>query len=41
MESYNTEYKSTEPGKLNSFKAEIVSFLNSTLGGTIYVEDIK
>lgn len=36
MESYNTEYKESTP-KAQQMKAEIVSFLNSNNGGTIFL----
>lgn len=36
MESYNTEYKESMP-KAQQMKAEIVSFLNSNNGGTIFL----
>lgn len=36
-ESYNIEYKETIPKKPNQLKAEIVSFLNSSTGGTIFL----
>jgi predicted HTH transcriptional regulator len=37
MESYNVEYKETIPEKAKQLKGEIVSFLNSDAGGTIYL----
>ena len=36
-EGYNIEYKESVPKKPNNLKAEIVSFLNSDTGGTIYL----
>lgn len=36
-EGYNIEYKEEIPKKVNKLKAEIVSFLNSDTGGTIYL----
>ena len=36
-EGYNIEYKESVPKKPNHLKAEIVSFLNSDTGGTIYL----
>ncbi|MDT2795836.1 ATP-binding protein [Enterococcus cecorum] len=36
-EGYNIEYKEAGPKKPNHLKAEIVSFLNSDTGGTIYL----
>lgn len=36
-EGYNIEYKEDIPKKANQLKAEIVSFLNSNTGGTIYL----
>lgn len=36
-EGYNIEYKESVPKKPSSLKAEIVSFLNSDTGGTIYL----
>lgn len=36
-EGYNIEYKEAVPKKPNHLKAEIVSFLNSDTGGTIYL----
>ncbi|MBE9888095.1 transcriptional regulator [Enterococcus durans] len=36
-EDHNIEYKEDIPKKANQLKAEIVSFLNSSTGGTIYL----